>query len=134
MKATGIKITPANSVEFKDVCLRLYGHIHIPANWKMFFAREGKVVVGSIILEIGKNGKGKIISLGVKPKYERLGIGGRLVKKAQRHFALKGIRNIEVVAAWNSGGFYERQGFSEIRKKTYSKQIPVKKSHNPRRK
>jgi [ribosomal protein S18]-alanine N-acetyltransferase len=79
-------------------------------------AQEDNIIVGYIIFWIRFEDEGHIISLAVDKKYQRKGVGSKLVKTAMKIFKKYNIHKVKLeVRVKNQGArkFYLNMGFSE---------------------
>jgi N-acetylglutamate synthase-like GNAT family acetyltransferase len=82
-----------------------------------FVAANGKSIVGVIAL----TNDGWIGGLFVHPKYQKQGVGSRLVLRVKREAAVRGFDMIRSHVAINSVGFYKKLGFRIVKKVVFKK-------------
>lgn len=79
-------------------------------------AQEDNIIVGYIIFWIRFEDEGHIISIAVDEKYQRKGVGSKLVKTAMKIFKKYNIHKVKLeVRVKNRGArkFYKNMGFTE---------------------
>jgi ribosomal protein S18 acetylase RimI-like enzyme len=72
-------------------------------------AIEGGVVVGCVLFDFVS---GRLRAMAVDVPLQRMGLGGRLVRRLEEEVGMRGIRTVVLHARAEVVGFYERLGYS----------------------